>query len=105
VNWQSVSFSQSDISNDMVKTVSTNDVAQAVAATLLSNLTFNVQLLGLNLGLGNTPVATATQSVLTTAAPSLDTVIDSLENVLGVQLGTASVSVNGLRCHNAALVA
>jgi uncharacterized membrane protein len=104
-DWQTVSFSQSDIAADTVKSVSTNDIAQATAASLLGNTTLSVQLGGFNLGLGSGPVKSAVQSVLTAAAPSLDTLINTLSNVLGVRLGTADVWVNGLRCNNAALVA
>ena len=104
-DWQNVSFSQSDIQAGTVKTVSTNDIAQATAASLLANTTLSVQLGGLNLGLGTGPVKSAVQSTLTTVAPSLDLVINTMSNILGVRLGEADVWVNGLRCHNAALVA
>ncbi len=104
-DWQDVSFSQSDIQAVTVKTVSTNDIAQATAASLLANTNLSVSLGGLNLGLGLGPVKTAVQSTLTTVAPSLDLVINTMSNLLGVRLGEADVWVNGLRCHNAALVA
>jgi len=104
-SWQSVSFSQADIAADTTKTVATNNIAQATAASLLPNTTLQVQVLGLGIGLNQLGITSALQQVLTTAAPSLDTVINTLSSVLGVQLGEAMVTVNGLRCHDAALVA
>ncbi len=103
--WQSVSFTQADIAAGTTKTVATNNIAQATVASLLPNTTLSVQLLGLGIVLGQLSVTSAVQQVLTTAAPSLDTVINTLSGVLGVQLGQAMVTVNGLRCHDAALVA
>ncbi len=103
--WQSVSFSQSDIQADTTKTVSTNDIAQASVSSLLSNLNIQVQLLGAGVALGQNAVTSAMQSLLTTAASPLDLTINTLGAVLGVHLGEADVTVNGLRCHNAVLVA
>jgi uncharacterized membrane protein len=105
INWQAVSFSQNDIQSNVIKTVSTGDTVQALAASLLPNTVIQVQVLGLGIGLNQIPLTSAIQSTLTTVAPTLDQTIDALTNVLGVQLGVAYVGVNGLRCNNAALVA
>jgi len=104
-SWQPVSFSQADIAAGTTKTVSTNNIAQATAASLLPNTTLQVQLLGLNILLGQLGVTSAVQQLLTSVAPSLDAVINAAEGLLGVQLGQAMVTVNGLRCNDAALVA
>jgi len=104
-SWQQVSFSQADIAALTTKTVSTTDIAQATVASLLPNTTLQVNVLGLGLGLGQLSITSAVQQLLTSVAPSLDTVINTLDGVLGVQLGQAMVTVNGLRCHDAALVA
>jgi len=104
-SWQSVSFSQADIAAGTTKTVSTNNIAQATAASLLPNTTLQIQLLGLDILLGQLGVTSAVQQLLTAVAPSLDAVINAVEGVLGVQLGQAMVTVNGLRCNDAALVA
>jgi len=104
-SWQSVSFSQADIAAGTTKTVSTNNIAQATVASLLPNTTLQIQLLGLNIVLGQLGVTSAVQQLLTAVAPSLDAVINAVEGVLGVQLGQAMVTVNGLRCNDAALVA
>ena len=104
-DWQPVTFSASDIQSDRVKTVSTTNIAEASVASLLASLNIQVQVAGLGLGLGTSAIAPALQSTLTGAAANLDTVIDSATNLLGVQLGTASVWVDGVRCNDAALVA
>ena len=104
-DWQPVTFSASDIQSGTVKTVSTTNIAEASVASLLASLNIQVQVAGLGLGLGTSAIAPALQSTLTGAAGNLDTVIDSATNLLGVQLGTASVWVDGVRCNDAALVA
>jgi len=98
-NWQSVAFNQSDIQSGAVKTVSTNNIAQASVASLLGNT--SIQVAGLNLG---TALTAPLQALLTSVAPGLDSVLNSVTGILGVKLGEADVSVNGVRCNNAALV-
>jgi uncharacterized membrane protein len=103
-DWQTVSFSQADIQADTEKTVTTNDIVQATISSLLSNLNIQVQVVGLNLGLGGV-LSPALQSTLSTAAAPLDSTLNALTALLGVQLGQADLWVNGVRCNNAALVA
>jgi uncharacterized membrane protein len=102
--WQTVAFTQSDIQLDAVKTVSTNDLVQATATSLLANTSLSVQVLGLGIGLGQSGVSSAVQSSLSTAAAPIDQTINALTSLLGVQLGYADVQVNGLRCNDVALV-
>jgi uncharacterized membrane protein len=104
-DWQSVSFSAADIQSHTVKTVSTTNIAQASVVSLLTGLNIQVQVLGLGLGLNAGAISALLQPILSGAAGSLDAVVDSATNLLGVQLGEASVSVEGVRCNNAALVA
>jgi uncharacterized membrane protein len=104
LDWQSVSFSQNDIASQAVKSVSTNDIARATVTSLFTNTQLQVQAAGVSLGLGGLPLPSATQSTLSAAAPELDQAINGLTNILGVQLGVADVSVNGLRCHDGVLV-
>jgi uncharacterized membrane protein len=103
-SWQNVSFSQADVQAQTVKTVTTNDIAQATVTSLLSNLQLGVQTLGLNLGLGTSAITQALTPVLNTAAAPLDSTINTLESLTGVKLGQADVWANGLRCQDAALV-
>jgi uncharacterized membrane protein len=101
-NWQTVNFSRADITGGVIKTVDTNNIAQATTASLLHNLNLQVSIVGLGLNLG--PVTSAVSGTLATIAPVLDQYVDALTNLLGVKLGEADVRVGGLRCHDAALV-
>jgi uncharacterized membrane protein len=100
--WQSVSFDANDIANHTIKTVSTNDAITAATTSLLGNLTLNVQVLGL--GLGVPAVTSSVQKTLASVAAPVDGVLDGLEGLLGVGLGQADVWVDGVRCQNVALV-
>ena len=101
-SWQPVSFSASDIADHTVKTVSTADAITAATSSLLGNLSLRVQVLGL--GLGVPAVTSSVQSTLKTVAPSLDTVLNGIEGLMGVGLGQADVWADGVRCRRAALV-
>jgi uncharacterized membrane protein len=104
-DWQSVSFSQSDVQAQTVKTVTTNNIAQSTASTLLGDLNLNVSVAGLNLGLNPATITAPLQSTLSSVTPTLDSLINGLTGVLGVGLGQADVRLDGLRCGQAALVA
>jgi uncharacterized membrane protein len=100
--WQTVSFTSEDIRAGAVKTVSTNDIAQASVATLLGDTTLNVGVLGF--GLNIAAVTQAVRPPLVAVAPALDTLINALIDLLGVHVGQADVRVDGVRCGDAALV-
>lgn len=102
-DWQPLTFNASDIQNQTVKTVSTNNIAQATVASLLGATDLQVRVAGLNVGTG--PVLSSLQSTLSTAAVPLDATLNALTSLVGVQLGQASLWVDGVRCGNAALVA
>jgi uncharacterized membrane protein len=103
-DWQTVSFDGSDISSGAIKTVQTTNIASETFSSLLGNLNLNVQLLGLNLGLGQSAVTSTVQTTLKTIATPLDGAINNLTGLLGVGLGEADVRVNGVRCNDVALV-
>jgi uncharacterized membrane protein len=100
-DWQPVSFSAADIQSQTIKTVSTSNIAQASVTSLLSSL--NIQVGGISLG-GST-IPSTLRLTLIGAAGSLDSVLDTATQLLGVRLGEGSVWVNGVRCNDAALVA
>ncbi len=100
--WQRVAFSASDIANNTVKTVQTNDVVAGVVASLVSKLNLQVTLLGLVIPLS--PIAATVGAVLTPIAPVLDTLVDQLTGLLGVHLGQADVRIDGVRCGKPTLV-
>jgi uncharacterized membrane protein len=101
-DWQTVAFDSDEISQHAVKTVSTDDAVTAATASLLSDLSLNVQVLGL--GLGASSVGQSIRSSLEPVAAPLDTVLDALEAMMGVGLGQADVWVDGVRCQHVALV-
>jgi uncharacterized membrane protein len=103
-DWQTVSFDGSDIAAGTIKTVQTTNIASETFSSLLGNLNLNVQLLGLNLGLGQSAVTTTVQNTLKTVATPLDGAINNLTGLLGVGLGEADVRINGVRCNDVALV-
>ncbi len=103
--WQTVPFSQSDVTVGAIKTVATNNIAQSTASSLLGNLNVTVTVAGLGLGIGQGPVTSALASTLSTVTPTLDTLVNGLTAIVGVNLGTADVRMNGLRCGQPALVA
>lgn len=104
-SWQNVSFSASDIAAGTTKTVSTNDLAQATVSSLIGNLNLTVSLGNLGIGVGQLGVTQAVGSLLGAVASPLDGLLDGLEDLLGLHIGQADVRVNGVRCHDAALVA
>jgi uncharacterized membrane protein len=103
-DWQTVSFDGADIAAGTIKTVQTTNIASETFSSLLGNLNLNVQLLGLNLGLGQSAVTATVQNTLKTVATPLDGAINNLTGLLGVGLGEADVRINGVRCNDVALV-
>ncbi len=104
--WKTASFTQAEVDAATVKTVSTDDAAQALTSSLLGSLNVGVTVGGfLGLGVNAATLGNAVTGVVGTAATPLDTVINTLTQLAGVRLGQADVRVNGLRCGEAALVA
>ncbi|MFT4254619.1 MAG: pilus assembly protein TadG-related protein [Caulobacter sp.] len=104
-SFRNVVFSSADVKARTVKAVKTNDLVGTTVATLITGLTLDVNLLGVQIGLGKSAVLTALTPVLSAAAAPLDQVINSLTGLLGVGVGEADVRTNGLRCGAPALVA
>jgi uncharacterized membrane protein len=105
-DWQTLSFSASQIQAGTPQSVSANNVAGMTVSTFVGQMPSpNVQLLGLNLGLNLTTIGSGVASAVSGVAGDLDTsLLNPLEKLLGVQLGYATVIVNGVRCNDAALV-
>jgi uncharacterized membrane protein len=99
---QTVTFDANDIANHDVQTVSTNDLVNGLAASLISNVQLQVSVLGLGLPLQG--LVSTLGSVLQLAAPVLDGVLNQLTALLGVGLGQADVRIDGVRCGAPVLV-
>ncbi|WP_244286871.1 pilus assembly protein TadG-related protein [Caulobacter radicis] len=103
--FRNVVFSSADVAAGTVKTVKTNDLVSTTVATLIGNLSLDVNLLGLQLGLGESSILAALKPLLSAAASPLDVAINRLTALVGVGLGEADVRTNGMRCGAPALVA
>jgi uncharacterized membrane protein len=99
---QTVEFSPDDIASHTAKRVSTNDIVQGVASSLISHIDLNVSVLGLGLNLGT--LTSTVGQVLDLAAGPLDTLYGQVSSLLGVKVGQADVWVNGVRCGTPVLV-
>jgi uncharacterized membrane protein len=97
-----LTFTQADVDAGTIKTVGTHEFVETVVTSLLGNLSLNVQIGGLGLGLPGT-VSQLVMSILRPIAAPLDQVIHSLLTTLGVHLGEADVRVHGIRCGTAVL--
>ncbi|HEX3663975.1 MAG TPA: TadG family pilus assembly protein [Rhizomicrobium sp.] len=103
-DWQNVTFDSTDIQDGVVKTVSTQNALDSILTSLVGNLSLNVQILGLGIGMNQSQVSSAVISSLNGVASPLDSVVDELTHLTGVGLGEADVWVNGVRCQSVALV-
>src|SRR5690606_18347006 len=102
--WKSLTFTHADIAKGTVKNVATTDILKTTLSSLLGNLTIEVKILGLGIGLGKGPLENALRTLLVALAAPLDGVVNQLTGLLGVRLGEADVRLNGLRCRAPALV-
>ncbi|WP_288413127.1 pilus assembly protein TadG-related protein [uncultured Sphingomonas sp.] len=102
VSAQRVNFSAAEIDGNVVKTVSTNDIAAGVASSLLRTTDIRANVLGLGLSTG---LLTSTLgNTLSIAAPALDLVVGQVTALAGVHVGQADVRVDGVRCGTPVLV-
>ena len=97
-----LTFTQADVDAKTVKRVGTSAFVETVVTSLLNNLTLNVQIGGLGLGLPG-PVTQLVASILRSVAAPLDQLVYALLTTLGVHLGEADVRVHGIRCGTAIL--
>ncbi|HEY0234258.1 MAG TPA: TadG family pilus assembly protein [Afipia sp.] len=97
-----VNFSYTEIQAQTKKTVNTTSFTSSLTSSLLGDLQLGIQLgpLGLPIpGIG--PLVT---SIISGATGSIDTLLASVLQTLGVGLGQADVWVPGIRCDGAVLV-
>jgi uncharacterized membrane protein len=99
----SLHYDASDISDLAIKTVSTRDFTNSLFSSLLGDLQLKVNVAGLGIGVPS-GLAGALKSVLRTASPSIDALLNTLLEALGVKLGQADVQVTGAVCGRSVLV-
>ncbi|MCJ2045611.1 hypothetical protein MKK58_13870, partial [Methylobacterium sp. J-078] len=97
---QALLFSDDDIAQHKVGTVSATSMTQALVPSLVSSLSLDVNGIGL---LAPGLLATV-GTALNLAAPSLDGVLDNTLRTIGIRIGKADLTVNGVRCDQAVLV-
>ncbi|WP_343527961.1 pilus assembly protein TadG-related protein [Sphingomonas sp.] len=101
--WQRLSFNQTDIADATTRTITANSAVRGIANSLVHQVDLRLEVLGLGLGLsGLTGIVGA---ALLPVAPALDVLIGNVTDLLGVHVGQADVTVNGVRCGSAMLVA
>lgn len=100
---KSVFFSQSDIDNNLIRTVSTDDLVGGIATSLLSKMQLSLTVLGITVHTG--PLLSGVGALLTPIAPVVDGLINQVTGLLGVKLGSADVRVQRMRCGVPLLVA
>lgn len=100
---QAVHFSPSQIVAHEPRRVSTNDLIGGITGSLLRDIQIQIAVLGLPINTG--ALASAVGGLLSTTAPLLDGVLNSVMGLLGVQIGTADVRVHQMRCGVSKLVA
>ena len=103
VTWQTVSFSPSDISGGVIHTVSTGDILQGVASSLVSSMDLRIALLGI--GIDASAATQLVGAVIKPLSPALDGLIDQVTQLLGVHVGQADLRVDSVRCGKPTLVA
>jgi uncharacterized membrane protein len=96
---QTLTFTDADIANHTVRTVSSGNVLQSLTGSLLGNLSLNLNGLGLN-----PLLQSALATTLGLAAGPLDFVLDQVLRSLGLRIGYADIEMDGTLCSQAVLV-
>lgn len=97
-------FSRADIDEGEVKTVESTGLVAGAAKSLGDRIDLDVNIPGLNLGLGINALKAVVGDTVGLAAPVLDGLLAQITGVLGVHVGEADARVNALRCGKAKLV-
>ncbi|HAP46563.1 MAG TPA: hypothetical protein DEA80_04140 [Afipia sp.] len=98
----SVTFSYADIQAQTKKTVNTTSFTSSLTSSLLGDLQLGVQLGPLGLPIPG--IGALVAGIIGGATGSIDTLLNSVLQTLGVGLGQADVWVTGVRCDGAVLV-
>ncbi len=100
-----LTFTQSDITQAKIKSVSTKDTVTTLVSSLLKNLNLDIRLLFLNIDLGGLAgIQSALANTLAAVTAPVDQLLYNVLLVLGVKIGEADVRVTDVRCQQPALV-
>ncbi|MGU3665577.1 pilus assembly protein TadG-related protein [Methylobacterium sp. A49B] len=100
-NPQTLTFSDSDIANQVTRTVTSTGLTTSLTGSLIQSLNLSVD--GQDLVL-LTLLKPLLLPVLSAVTPTLDLILDNVLKLLGVRLGYVDVTVDGTRCDQAVLV-
>lgn len=100
--WQRATFDEAAIAAQTPRTVSSNTPVTGVAQSL-SRMTLEGRVLGIRADLSI--IGKLVGHTLQGVGPALDGLLDQVLSLLGVRIGVADVTVNGVRCGQATLVA
>jgi uncharacterized membrane protein len=98
-----VTFTYADIQAMTMKTVNTTNYTQSLTTQLLDSLSLNVSVGGLGLGLPSL-LDQAVINIISPETATIDQLLASVLQTVGVAIGQANVWVTGLRCDGAVLV-
>ncbi|MDH7788777.1 putative membrane protein [Ochrobactrum sp. 19YEA23] len=98
---RTLSFSYADIQNKKIQTASSSKLLGGLTSSLLSNMSVDVNLIGIDLDL--TGLFTLLGTLLSPVSALLDNLLFGLLDLLGVKLGQADVQVTGVLCQQAVL--
>ncbi|NYT39764.1 hypothetical protein HZY97_03260 [Sphingomonas sp. R-74633] len=99
---QKATFTAQEIAAGTSHSVSTHDLTAGVAGSLVKGM--DIQANALGIGVNLTPVTSAVGGLLQGVAVPIDSLLNDLTGLLGVNVGQADVRVNGLRCGKPILV-
>lgn len=94
--FRSLRFDAADIQAQRIKTMTSRGLAAGLISSLIQRLDVDVDIIGLNLGLGD--LVKGLGQLLTPLGPVLDGVLNPILDLLGLKLGEADVAVHGLSC-------
>lgn len=100
---QNAVFTKDDITNHRTKTVTTNNLTNGIATSLMQNVQISATVLGITVNAG--PLVSAVGGVLVGLTPLLDGLLNEVTGLLGVKVGSADVRVDQLKCGTPVLVA
>jgi uncharacterized membrane protein len=101
--FERIEFDADDIAAAEIKQVSTGDFAASLTASLFSDLSLDMKVAGLGLGLPSN-VTGLLGTTISAAAPAIDAVLEELLAMLGLSLGQADIRVHSANCGRAVLV-